>query len=267
MAKRVRVLLAAPRGFCTGVRRAIDAVLEALDRYGAPVYVRRPIVHNLEVVRGLEAKGAVFVEESDDVPKGSVVIFSAHGVSPSVKREARERGLVAYDAMCPLVAKVHREVERHERNNRQIILVGHAGHPEIDGIEGHIHRTTAIIVNSAKEVEALSLDRHTPTAYAVQTTYSVQDAAKVVDALKERFFDLSGPASSDICYATSNRQAATREIAARSDAVIVVGESFSSNATRLLEVASSLCPSADLVSGPAEIDWAKFRNISTVGIV
>ena len=262
----LRVLLAAPRGFCAGVRRAIDGVLDAIALHGAPVYVRRPIVHNLEVVRSLEAKGAVFVEELDEVPEGSVVLFSAHGVSPAVRKDAEQRGLIAYDAVCPLVAKVHREVERHERRDRQLVIIGHRGHPEIEGTIGHVRPGTAHVVSSAAEVAQLPLDAEAPTAFAVQTTYSVDDAAEIVAALRERFTSLTGPQTSDICYATTNRQAAVRDIASRVDAVIVAGERFSSNAVRLAEVAATLCGSVQLVSSPAEIDWAKLGEAGSVGI-
>src|SRR6476620_6612902 len=185
-----RLLLASPRGFCAGVRRAIDAVLDALTIHGAPVYVRRAIVHNLEVVRTLEAKGAVFVEEVSEVPEGAVIIFSAHGVAPSIAADASSRGLIAFDAVCPLVAKVHREVERHERAGRQVILIGHEGHPEIDGTLGHLRSSDAFVVKSVEDVEALPIDREAPAAYAVQTTYSISDAEEIVRALRARFSDL-----------------------------------------------------------------------------
>lgn len=262
----IRVLLAAPRGFCAGVRRAVDAVRDALEEYGPPVYVRRPIVHNLDVVRSLEEEGAIFVEELDQVPSGSVVLFSAHGVSPDVAEDARKRGLTAFDAVCPLVSKVHREVERHHRNGRQVILIGHEGHPEIEGTLGHIPDREAFVVNSVSEVAELPIEASLPAAYAVQTTYSVDDASAIVEALRERFSDLIGPASSDICYATTNRQAAVREIAMQSNAVIVAGEQFSSNACRLAEVAGALCPNVQLVAHPDELDWSGLPDSGTVGI-
>lgn len=265
-AAELRVLLAAPRGFCAGVRRAIDAVRDALRVHGAPVYVRRPIVHNLEVVRMLEAEGARFVRELDEVPTGGVVIFSAHGVAPAVAHDAKRRSLIAFDAVCPLVAKVHREVERHQRHGRQIVLIGHDGHPEIEGTLGHIEPGRAHLVKSAKDVPALPLRDDAPTAYAVQTTYSVEDAEAIVTALKARFTDLREPPTSDICYATSNRQAAVRRIAAEADAVIVVGEHFSSNARRLAELAASLCPTVQLLADAASLDFARLPVIGTVGI-
>ena len=262
----LRLILAAPRGFCAGVRRAIDAVRDALLKHGAPVYVRRAIVHNLEVVRTLEAEGAVFVEELDEVPPGSVVLFSAHGVSPAIAEDAERRNLKAYDAVCPLVAKVHREVERHQRAGRQLILIGHKGHPEIEGTLGHVTSVGAHVVKSVEEVEILPLHRDEPAAYAVQTTYSVEDAHAIVEALLARFSDLVGPASSDICYATTNRQAAVRDLAMHSDAIIVAGEHFSSNACRLAEVASLHCPAVQLVAGPEEIDWSELPQSGSIGI-
>jgi 4-hydroxy-3-methylbut-2-enyl diphosphate reductase len=262
----IRVILAAPRGFCAGVRRAIDAVRDALSNHGAPVYVRRAIVHNLEVVRTLEAEGAIFVEELDEIPAGSIVLFSAHGVSPAIAADAKRRGLRTYDAVCPLVAKVHREVERHQRGGRQLVLIGHKGHPEIEGTLGHVTTVSAHVVKSVEEVEDLPLPRDQPTAYAVQTTYSVDDAQAIVEALRTRFSDLAEPVSSDICYATTNRQAAVRELAMRSDAIIVAGERFSSNACRLAEVAEAYCGAVQLVAGPDEIDWSALPKSGSVGI-
>lgn len=263
---QIRIILAAPRGFCAGVRRAIDAVRDALAKHGAPVFVRRAIVHNLEVVRSLEAEGAVFVQELDEVPAGGVVVFSAHGVSPTIAADAQKRGLIAYDAVCPLVAKVHREVERHERRGREIILIGHKGHPEIEGTLGHVSFVRTHVVNSVDEVENLPISSHEPAAYAVQTTYSVDDARAIIQALHLRFADLVGPASSDICYATTNRQAAVREVALQSDAIIVAGEQFSSNACRLAEVASAHCNNVQLVAGSDEIDWSGLPKSGVIGI-
>jgi 4-hydroxy-3-methylbut-2-enyl diphosphate reductase len=220
----------------------------------------------MEVVRGLEAEGAVFVEELDEVPRGSIVIFSAHGVAPAIAADARLRGLISYDAVCPLVAKVHREVERHQRGGRQLVLIGHEGHPEIEGTLGHVAGVNACVVKSVGDVARLPFDAAEPTAYAIQTTYSVEDAHEIVEALREKFADLAGPATSDICYATTNRQAAAREIALQSDAVVVVGERFSSNASRLAEVASSICERVQLVAEPGEIDWTRMPNEGAVGI-
>ncbi|MGZ8286312.1 MAG: 4-hydroxy-3-methylbut-2-enyl diphosphate reductase [Allosphingosinicella sp.] len=261
------ILLAAPRGFCAGVRRAIQAVRDALRVHGAPVYVRRPIVHNLRVVRALEAEGAVFVEELEDVPQGAVVILSAHGVAPAVAEEAARRGLIAYDAVCPLVAKVHREVRRHHRNGRHIVLVGHEGHPEIEGTLGHAPAGAVSVIRGPAEIEALPFPAGMRLALAVQTTYSVDEAAEVTAALHSRFWDVARPAAGDICYATTNRQAAVRAIAVRADAMIVAGEGFSSNACRLAEVARSAgCPMVQRVTGPEEIDWSRLPESGALGI-
>jgi len=264
---QLHVLLASPRGFCAGVRRAIEAVRDALRIHGAPVYVRRPIVHNMIVVRELEAQGAVFVEELDSVPRGAVVILSAHGVPPSVALEARRRGLVAYDAVCPLVAKVHREVERHHKEGRHVVLAGHSGHPEIVGTLGHLPEGAATLVATAADVAALPFPPETPIGLAVQTTYSVDEAADVADALTRRFPDVAQPSSADICYATTNRQAAIAAIARRADSVIVVGEAFSSNACRLAEVAAAAgCERVQLVADPSAIDWDLVLARGTLGI-
>jgi 4-hydroxy-3-methylbut-2-enyl diphosphate reductase len=262
----IQILLAAPRGFCAGVRRAIDAVRDALALHGAPVYVRRPIVHNVAVMRELEAEGAIFVQELSEIPEGAVAVLSAHGVAPAVAGEAARRGLVYYDAVCPLVAKVHREVERHHKDGRHVVLVGHEGHPEIEGTLGHLPEGAATLVRTANDVAALGLDGAAPTAFAVQTTYSVEEAAEVVTALQGRFADLAAPPSSDICYATTNRQAAVRAIAARADAMIVAGESFSSNASRLAEVASARCASVQLVAEAADLDWSRLPASGAIGI-
>jgi 4-hydroxy-3-methylbut-2-enyl diphosphate reductase len=262
----IDILLAAPRGFCAGVRRAIDAVRDALALHGAPVYVRRPIVHNVAVMRELEAEGAIFVQELSEIPPGAVAVLSAHGVAPAVASEAARRGLLYYDAVCPLVAKVHREVERHHKDGRHVVLVGHGGHPEIEGTLGHLPAGAATLVRSAGEVASLDVDASAPTAFAVQTTYSVDEAADVVTALRARFADLAAPSTSDICYATTNRQAAVRAIAGRADAVIVAGESFSSNANRLAEVASARCSSVQLVADAAGIDWSRLPASGAIGI-
>jgi 4-hydroxy-3-methylbut-2-enyl diphosphate reductase len=261
------VLLAAPRGFCAGVRRAIEAVEDALRVHGAPIYVRRAIVHNLTVVRALEAKGAVFVKELSEVPEGATVVLSAHGVPRAVLAEAEERRLRTVDAVCPLVAKVHREVVHHHRGGRRVVLIGHAGHPEIVGTLGQVPEGSALVVETEADVAALPIEQASPVAYAVQTTFSVDEAASVVVALRDRFPDLAAPPASDICYATSNRQAALKEIVGQVDAVIVAGEHFSSNACRLAEVArASGCPSVQLVAAAEEIDWALLRGRRRIGI-
>lgn len=263
----LRLLLAAPRGFCAGVRRGIETVEEALRRYGAPVYVRRPIVHNLAVVRALEAQGAVFVQELDEVPDGAVVIMSAHGIPRRIADEADRRALTWYDAVCPLVAKVHREVIRHHQAGRHVILIGHQGHPEIAGTLGQLPGGAASVVQDAEGVAALDLAPDRAVAYAVQTTYSVEESQSVIAAVLDRFADVAAPASSDICYATTNRQAAIRAIAAEADAVIVAGERFSSNACRLAEVARAAgCPHVQLVADAEDLDLDALDGAATVGI-
>jgi 4-hydroxy-3-methylbut-2-enyl diphosphate reductase len=264
----LRVLLAAPRGFCAGVRRAIEAVETALAHYGPPVYVRRPIVHNRAVMARLEAIGAVFVEELDEVPDGAVVVMSAHGIPRAVAKEADRRGLVWFDAVCPLVGKVHREVMRHHRAGRHVILIGHRGHPEIVGTLGQLPAGAAIsVVASTEEVAALPLAADRSVAYAVQTTYSVDEAEDVIAAIRARFGDVAGPPGSDICYATTNRQAAIREIAARVDAVIVAGADFSSNARRLDEVARAAgCGHVQLVAAAEELDLGALDGATSVGV-
>jgi 4-hydroxy-3-methylbut-2-enyl diphosphate reductase len=249
------------------VRRAIDAVEDALLAYGAPVYVRRAIVHNSIVVRGLEAKGAVFVEELSEVPEGAVAILSAHGVARSVFAEAEARGLRTVDAVCPLVAKVHREVVRHHRGGRRVVLVGHAGHPEIVGTLGQVPDGAVLLVQGAGDVAALPLAADEPVAYAVQTTFSVDEAHEIVAALEARFADLAAPPASDICYATSNRQTALKAIARQVDAVIVAGEHFSSNACRLRDVARAMgCQSVQLAAGPEEINWGLLEGRRRLGV-
>ena len=263
----VRLLIASPRGFCAGVRRAIEAVERALERHGAPVYVRRPIVHNRAVVESLEAQGAIFVQELDEVPAGAVTVFSAHGVPPEVAVEAERRNLVTYDAVCPLVAKVHREVTRHHLSGRHVLLIGHDGHPEIVGTLGHVPRGAATLIGGAADVARLDIDEAVPVGFAVQTTYSVEEAAEAAAAIEARFSDAVGPPSSDICYATTNRQAAVRAIAPRVDALIVVGEHFSSNACRLAEVAEAAgCASVQLVADRRAIDWRSLSGCASIGI-
>ncbi|MDB5721532.1 MAG: 4-hydroxy-3-methylbut-2-enyl diphosphate reductase [Alphaproteobacteria bacterium] len=263
----VEILLAAPRGFCAGVRRAVDAVDSAIDRFGAPVYVRRAIVHNMEVVRALERRGAIFVEELDEVPTGAVVIFSAHGVAREIEAQAETRGLRWFDAVCPLVRKVHREVAAHHQSGRRILLIGHDGHPEVIGTTGRLAPGQVTLVRNADEVAGLDLDRDAPVAYAVQTTFSADEAHDTVAALEARFSDLAGPRRSDICYATTNRQAAAKAIAGRVEAMLVAGDPLSSNAARLCEVALLAgCPRVDLVASADEIDWEAFGTPASIGI-
>ena len=261
----LKVFLAQPRGFCAGVVRAIEAVEDAIERYRAPVYVRHEIVHNRHVVEELEAKGAVFVEELDEVPDGAVTIFSAHGVSRDVEAEARRRGLPVIDGTCPLVAKVHKEGRRYRAQGREVILVGHAGHPEVTGTLGQIDGGVTL-VSTAEDVARLPFDRGTPLAYVTQTTLSVDDTAAVIAALKARFADIVGPDTRDICYATQNRQAAVRRLAAVADLVIVIGASNSSNSTRLAEVAREAGVPSHLVANERAIDPAWLDGVATVGI-
>ncbi len=265
---KLRIFLCAPRGFCAGVVRAIDAVEQALRIYGAPVYVRHEIVHNKYVVEGLKAKGAIFVEELDEIPDTTKpVIFSAHGVPKSVHAEAEARHIFALDATCPLVTKVHREAELHYKRGRQVILVGHAGHPEVVGTLGQLPKGSILLVQTPEDVEKLQNVDEGNLAYVTQTTLSIDDTRGMVDALTRRFPDIIGPHKEDICYATTNRQEAVKRISPIVDAMIVVGSSNSSNSQRLKEVAErSGCKVARLVLRADDVDWDLFKNASSVGI-
>ena len=261
------LLLASPRGFCAGVERAIIIVEEALKRFGAPVYVRHEIVHNRTVVDDLRAKGAVFVEDLTEVPEGAHVIFSAHGVAKGVVDEASSRKLAALDATCPLVSKVHNEAIHHHGGGRTVILIGHAGHPEVDGTMGQLPPGAVVLVQSKDEAETVAVPDPARLAYATQTTLSVDDVADIVDVLKRRFPAIHGPAKADICFATTNRQAAVKAIAPRSDLVIVVGAPNSSNSNRLVEVAKLTgARDAMLVERAADIDWARLEGVRTLGL-
>jgi (E)-4-hydroxy-3-methyl-but-2-enyl pyrophosphate reductase len=262
-----RVLLANPRGFCAGVERAIDAVEQALQRHGAPVYVRRAIVHNREVVERLERQGAVFVQEIDEIPPGAVAILSAHGSARSVKLAAQGRSLRIADAVCPLVAKVHAEVEAWYRGGRHVLLIGHIGHPEIVGTLGQVPAGAVSVVVSPEDLETLDLAPNTAVAYAVQTTFSMRDAAAMIAAIKARFGDVAGPRSSDICYATSNRQEAVEALADRCDLILVVGDTISSNARRLVEVARAAgCPDVRLINTAAALPQGAVLAATTIGL-
>jgi 4-hydroxy-3-methylbut-2-enyl diphosphate reductase len=261
-----RVLLAAPRGYCAGVDRAVVTVEKALELYGAPVYVRKQIVHNLHVVKALEAKGAVFVEETDEVPEGAIVVFSAHGVAPVVHEEAAARSLKTIDATCPLVTKVHLEARRFASQDFDIVLIGHEGHEEVIGTTGqapqHIH-----LVDGAEEAASVTVRDPSRVAYLSQTTLSVDETDVTVSALRERFPLLEGPPSADICYATQNRQVAVKQIAAESQLVLVVGSRNSSNSVRLVEVALGAgADRAHLVDDAGEIDDAWLDGVTTVGV-
>ena len=263
------VLLCSPRGFCAGVVRAIDSVEQALKIYGPPVYVRHEIVHNRYVVEGLRAKGAIFVEELSEVPEGTgaPVIFSAHGVPRSVPEEAGKRNLFALDATCPLVTKVHREAEIHHKRGREIVLIGHAGHPEVIGTMGQLPPGTVGLLETLADAQKFMPRDPTNLAYVTQTTLSVHDTAEIVDLLKQRFPAIVGPHKEDICYATTNRQEAVKRVAPIVDAMIVVGAPNSSNSQRLREVAERAgCPRAALVQRAADIDWNEFGAIARLGI-
>ncbi len=265
--KPLTILLANPRGFCAGVERAIEIVERAIEKYGPPVYVRHEIVHNRFVVEALQAKGAVFVEELDEVPDGVPVIFSAHGVPKQVPTEAEERGLLYVDATCPLVSKVHREAERHHRDGLQIVLIGHAGHPEVIGTMGQLPDGSIVLVEDAQQAEALEVRDPERLAYITQTTLSVDDTVEIIEVLQRRFPRISGPKKEDICYATTNRQLAVKSISERCDALLVVGAPNSSNSARLVEVARKLgCERAMLVQRAVDVDWQDLEGIKVLGI-
>jgi 4-hydroxy-3-methylbut-2-enyl diphosphate reductase len=264
MAKRV--LLAAPRGYCAGVDRAVVTVEKALDLYGAPVYVRKQIVHNKHVVSTLEKRGAIFVEETDEVPEGAIVVFSAHGVSPEVHRQAQERQLKTIDATCPLVTKVHHEAKRFASEDKQILLIGHAGHEEVEGTAGEApdHITLVDGLDAARNVE---IDPDKEVAWLSQTTLSVDETLESVRILKERFPHLQDPPSDDICYATQNRQVAIKQIAPQADLVLIVGSTNSSNSVRLVEVSLEYgAKAAYLIDYAAEISDQWFEGVETIGV-
>lgn len=265
----LKILLAAPRGFCAGVDRAIRIVELALEKFGKPVYVRHEIVHNKFVVNGLKDKGAVFVKELDEIPDdGQPVIFSAHGVPKSVPENASAREMFYIDATCPLVSKVHREAERHHKNGDQIILIGHAGHPEVIGTIGQLPDGAVILVETVENVAAINVENSETLAFCTQTTLSVDDTSEIVEALQKRFPAIKGPHKEDICYATTNRQAAVKEIAEASDFMLVLGAPNSSNSNRLVEVAKNYgCPKSRLVQRASEIDWLEdMAGVQTLGI-
>lgn len=263
----LRILLASPRGFCAGVDRAILIVEKALEVHGAPVYVRHEIVHNRTVVESLEARGVVFVDELDEVPEEAVVVFSAHGVPKSVPEEARRRGLTFHDATCPLVGKVHAEARRHHAAGRRIILVGHAGHPEVVGAMGQLPDGAVLLVETVADAEAVDVGDAGGLAFVTQTTLSVDETADIVAALRRRFPDIAGPRSEDICYATTNRQTAVKRIARSCDAFLVVGAPNSSNSLRLKETARRHgCARAALIQRAGDIDWSMFDGVRTLGV-
>jgi 4-hydroxy-3-methylbut-2-enyl diphosphate reductase len=261
----MRVILAQPRGFCAGVIRAIEIVERSLERHGAPVYVRHEIVHNKAVVDGLRDKGAVFVDALEQVPPRAVTIFSAHGVARAVEAEASSRGLHVLDATCPLVAKVHQQGRQYAAGGRVVILIGHAGHPEVEGTTGQIDGRVLLVQNE-RDVEALDLPPDTPVAYVTQTTLSVDDTRGVIAALERRFTDIVGPNVRDICYATQNRQRAVRELCRQVDVLLIVGAANSSNSNRLREIGSECGIPSYLVADGSELDPAWVAGAGTVGI-
>jgi 4-hydroxy-3-methylbut-2-en-1-yl diphosphate reductase len=262
----LRVLIAAPRGFCAGVDRAIQIVERALERFGAPVYVRHEIVHNTFVVDRLREQGAIFVEELDEVPDDRPVVFSAHGVPKSVPAAAQDRGLTFVDATCPLVSKVHRQAERLIAEGRHILFIGHAGHPEVIGTFGQVPEGSITLIETVAEVADLQLPSADNLAFLTQTTLSVDDTAAIVSALKARFPQVRAPRSEDICYATSNRQAAVKAIAEECDRMLVIGAPKSSNSMRLAEVAERMGVPARLIERAADIDWEWLGTPGTVGV-
>ena len=262
---RLRVVLARPRGFCAGVERAVRAVERALDRHGPPVYVRHEIVHNRRVVDELRARGAVFVEEIDDIPPGAITVFSAHGVSRAVEDAAKTRALATVDATCPLVTRVHSEAQRYARQGREVILIGHAGHPEVEGTSGRIPGG-ARLVSTPDDVARLVVRDPGRLAYVTQTTLSVDDTRETIAALKARFPAIVGPDLGDICYATQNRQAAVRRLAESVDAILVVGASNSSNSNRLREIGEEAGAPSRLIDDAAAVDPGWLRGVAAVGV-
>ena len=265
MKQKLEVWLASPRGFCAGVERAIEIVERALELYGPPVYVRHEIVHNKRVVETLRAKGAVFVEEVNDVPDGAVTIFSAHGVAEKVENEARRRGLPVIDATCPLVSKVHKEGQGHAKKNRQVILIGHEGHPEVEGTQGRIPGGV-LLVTKPKDVAKLKVRNPDMLAYVTQTTLSVDETRDVIEALKTRFPNIIRPDVKDICYATQNRQQAVRELAEHVDLLLVVGAPNSSNSNRLREIGSELGIPSYLIDDADNLDPSWLDDVNIVGV-
>jgi 4-hydroxy-3-methylbut-2-enyl diphosphate reductase len=268
----MKILLANPRGFCAGVDRAIEIVEKVLDVFGAPIYVRHEVVHNRFVVERLRERGAVFVDDLAEVPDGQTVIFSAHGVSQAVRQEAEQRDLRVFDATCPLVTKVHLEVARHGREGNEVILIGHRGHPEVEGTMGQYRREEANgrggihLVETVDDVARLDIRDPTHVAFVTQTTLSMDDTAVIIDALKARFPGIVGPKRNDICYATQNRQDAVKELAHKCDLVLVVGSPNSSNSNRLKEIALKLGKPAYLIDGPDDIRPEWLKGVDTIGL-
>ncbi|MFC0107696.1 4-hydroxy-3-methylbut-2-enyl diphosphate reductase [Kibdelosporangium aridum] len=265
MGRKKKVLLAEPRSFCAGVRRAISIIELALEQYGPPVYVRKEIVHNHYVVRQLAARGARFVDSEDEVPEGAICVFSAHGVSPQVRRNAKARRLDVIDATCPLVSKVHQEALRFARDDRILLLIGHDGHEEVEGTQGHAPDRTLLIQN-VQDAEQVDLPADAPVAYLTQTTLSVDETRDIVEVLRRRFTDLRGPGRDDICYASQNRQDAVKAMVPHSDLILVVGSRNSSNSVRMVEVSRRLGTPAQLVPDVTEFDPGWLEDVFTVGV-
>ncbi|WP_369176867.1 4-hydroxy-3-methylbut-2-enyl diphosphate reductase [Candidatus Thiodubiliella endoseptemdiera] len=262
----MKVLLANPRGFCAGVERAIEIVERALELHGSPIYVRHEVVHNKFVVNNLKAKGAIFVEEIDEVPTGKVVIFSAHGVSKAVRKQALKIGAIIYDATCPLVTKVHKEVVRKQKQNHQVVLIGHEGHPEVEGTLGQSNQGANIaLIETVADVDKLNLDNK-QLSYTTQTTLSIDDTQQIVNALKDKFPEIKSPQKDDICYATQNRQDAVKILMQDADVLLVLGSSNSSNSNRLREIAEKMQKNAYLIDDANEIhsDW--LTGVNTIGV-
>ena len=264
----MKILLANPRGVCAGVDRAISIVELALEIHGAPIYVRHEVVHNRFVVDGLKAKGAIFVEELDEVPDDAIVIFSAHGVSQAVRQEAKRRGLKVFDATCPLVTKVHMQVARASRKGTKAILIGHEGHPEVLGTMGQYDNEEGgiYLVESVEDIANLPVSNQDELTFMTQTTLSIDDTSGVIEALKEKYPAIQGPRKNDICYATTNRQQAVRELAKQSQLVLVIGSKNSSNSNRLAELASRMGVKSQLIDGPEDIDPSWLEGVQTIGI-
>lgn len=264
----MNIILANPRGFCAGVDRAISIVELALEIHGSPIYVRHEVVHNRFVVDGLKAKGAIFVEELDEVPDGAIVIFSAHGVSQAVRQEAKQRELKVFDATCPLVTKVHMQVARASRKGTKAILIGHEGHPEVVGTMGQYDNPEGgiFLVEDVEDIAKLGLNGDQNLTFMTQTTLSIDDTSDVIDALKQKYPAIQGPRKNDICYATTNRQQAVRELAKLAQLVLVVGSKNSSNSNRLAELASRMGTPSKLIDGPQDIDPTWLNGIQTIGI-
>ena len=261
----INVILAKPRGFCAGVERAIEIVERSIKKYGAPVYVRHEIVHNKFVVDDLKAKGAIFVDEISEIPKGAITIFSAHGVSESVEDNAKARNLPVIDATCPLVKKVHKEAVKHEEKGRKLILIGHKGHPEVEGTSGRV-KNEVILVQSVEDIANIEIEDPTKLSYVTQTTLSVDDTKAIITALKEKFPQIEGPEIRDICYATQNRQDAVKELSKAVDLILVIGATNSSNSNRLRDLGEEMGVKSYLIANENDIDVSWLDDIKTIGI-